>query len=69
MTAAVFQREAKRQLLSSILDFLPMTDEVIEIDDGLKPWFFLVKKQGVALLTHFDRDAALRNQYQSPDEM
>ena len=69
MTAAVFQREAKRQLLSSILDFLPMTDEVIEIDDGLKPWFFLVKKQGVALLTHFDRDAALRNQYQIPDEM
>lgn len=64
MTAAKFQREAKGRPLSDILDFLPMTGEVIEIDDGLKPCFFLVKKRGVTLLFRFDRDAALRNQYE-----
>ena len=41
-----------------------MTGEVIEINDGLKAWFFLVKKRGVTLLFRFDRDAALRNQYE-----
>ena len=64
MTAAEFQREAKGRLLSDILGFLPMTGEVIEINDGLKAWFFLVKKRGVTLLFRFDRDAALRNQYE-----
>ena len=69
MTAVSFQREAKEQSLRSILGFLPMTGEVIEINDGLKPWFFLVKKRGVALLTRFDRDAALQNRYKEAKEV
>lgn len=68
MTASEFQREAKVRSLSSILGFLPMANEIIEIDDGLKPWFFLVKEQRVTLLTHFDRDAALQNQYEKAKE-
>ena len=68
MTAAEFQRKARERLLSPVLGFSPMTDEVIEIDDGLKPWFFLVKGQGVTLLAHFDRDAALQNQYEKARE-
>ena len=68
MTAAEFQRDAKVRSLSSILGFLPMANEIIEIDDGLKPWFFLVKEQRVTLLTHFDRDAALQNQYEKAKE-
>jgi len=69
MTAAEFQREVKGRFLSDILGFLPMTGEVIEINDGLKPWFFLVKERGVALLTHFDRDTALRNPYEEAKEV
>lgn len=69
MTAAEFQREAKRQSLLAILGFMPMTGEVIEINDGLKTWFFLVKKRGVTLLIRFDSDAALRNQYEEAKEM
>lgn len=40
-------------------------DEVIEIDDGLRPRFFhVVEDWDVKVLTHFQRDKARENHYE-----
>ena len=44
--------------------FQVRTDEVIEIDDGIVPYYFCVCKGGADVLTYFDRDRARKNKYE-----
>ena len=44
------------------------TDEVVEIDDGIKPWFFHICEDGVKLIPFFDAERAKKNQYEADDD-
>ena len=50
---------------SEVLSVLIRNDEVIEIDDGLRPCFFhVVEDWDVKVLTFFQSDKARENQYE-----
>ena len=67
LTAKGFYELTEQQLISDILGFSVWTNEVIEIDDGLKPYFFLVHEYGIEVLAYFDRDMARKNKLDRPD--
>lgn len=48
---------------SKVLGVLIHDDEVIEIDDGLRPCFFYVEDGAVKVLSGFQYDTARANQY------
>jgi len=66
MSPAMFLKALKDQLPSRILSVSIHTDDVIEIDDGLRPYFFHVRDEDVEVLCLFDKAAALKNQYEGP---
>lgn len=55
--------DAKHKSISDILDLSVQNGEVIEIDDGLRPYFFHVKDGEVKVLTCFQRRKARENKY------
>ena len=57
----------EQMLIHDILGFNVWTNEVIEIDDGLIPYYFYVCEHGVEVLAYFDRDKALKNKLVRPD--
>jgi len=67
MDAAAFQKALKGQSPSKLLGVPVHMDDIIEIDDGLRPYFFYVTDSKVEVLWHFDKEAALKNQYEEPD--
>jgi len=67
MTPAMFAKALKDQLPSKILGIPIHMDDVIEIDDGLRPYFFYVTDKNVEVLCLFDKVAALKNQYEGLD--
>ncbi len=67
MAPASFQRALKAQSPSQILGISVHTDDVIEIDDGLRPCFFHVTGKNVEVLPRFDKEAALKNRYEGSD--
>ena len=66
MTAKGFYESTEHKLISDVLGFSVQTNEVIEIDDGLRPYFF-VHEYGVELLAYFDRDCARKNKLDRTD--
>ncbi len=66
MVPAAFLKALKGQSPSEILGISVHTDDVIEIDDGLRPYFFFVTDKKVEVICRFDKQAALKNQYKEP---
>jgi len=66
MAPATFQKALKGQSPSELLGIPVYTDDVIEIDDGLRPYFFFVTDKKVKVICRFDKQAALKNQYEGP---
>ena len=65
LSARDFWEEVEFKYASEILGIPVHGDEVIEIDDGLRPCFFhVVKDWDVEVLTYFQRDEARENQYE-----
>lgn len=62
-SAGAFQDEIERRSPSDVLGVPECCGEVIEIDDGLKPYFFHVTEMCVKPLYSFNKDAARENQY------
>lgn len=67
LTAKEFYKLTEQMLIHDILGFNVWTNEVIEIDDGLIPYYFYVCEHGVEVLAYFDRDKALKNKLVRPD--
>ena len=67
LTAKGFYELTEQKLISDILGFPVQTNEVIEIDDGLKPYWFFVHEYGIELLAYFDRDSARKNELDRTD--
>lgn len=63
LTARNIWEEAKYKSLSKILGISAYDREVIEIDDGLRPYFFYVKNSEVKILVGFQGDKARENKY------
>lgn len=63
LSARDFWREVKYKSASEILGVPIYYDEVIEIDDGLRPHFFHVEDGKVKVLSYFQSDKARKNQY------
>jgi len=62
--ASAFQKEIEHRHPSDILG-IPIHDcEVIEIDDGLEPYYFHVTKKGIQVLFRFNANEAKQNKYQ-----
>ncbi len=64
MAPAAFQKALKDQSPSELLGIPVHTDDVIEIDDGLRPYFFFVTEKKVEVIYRFDKEVALKNQYE-----
>lgn len=67
LTAKGFYELTEQQLISDILGFNVWTNEIIEIDDGLKPYYFFVHEYGIEVLACFDQDRARKNKLDRPD--
>jgi len=67
MAPAAFQKAMKGQPPSELLGIPTYMGDVIEIDDGLRPYFFFVTEKKVEVLCRFNREAALKNQYDGSD--
>ena len=67
LTAKGFYELSEQQMISDILGFNVRINEVIEIDDGLKPYYFFIHEYGIEVLTYFDRDRARKNKLDRPD--
>ena len=67
LTAKGFYESTEHKLISDVLGFPVQVNEVIEIDDGLRPYFFVVHEYGVELLAYFDRDCARKNKLDRTD--
>ena len=67
LTAKGFYESTEHKLISDVLGFPVQVNEVIEIDDGLRPYFFVVHEYGVELLAYFDRDSARKNKLDRTD--
>lgn len=61
VTARDFYELIQQKTIAEILGILVKTGEIIEIDDGLRPYYFYVSEYGTNILTHFDREQARKN--------
>ena len=64
LSAHGFWKEVEYKSASEVLGVPVHSGEVIEIDDGLRPYFFHVEDWDVKVLTYFQRDKARENQYE-----
>lgn len=64
MAPAAFQKAVKGQPPSELLGIPIYMGDVIEIDDGLRPYFFFAMDKKVEVLCRFDKDSALKNHYE-----
>ena len=64
LSASGFWAEVRYKSAAEVLGVSVHSDEVIEIDDGLRPSFFLVENGKVIVLTSFQRDKALMNKFE-----
>lgn len=60
-----FFRRALESDVSILLGVAVQSGEIIEIDDGLKPYCFYYSHRSVDVLTHWDPEKAQRNFYHS----
>ncbi len=62
-SASGFLSETERRTPSDVLGVPVCCGEVIEIDDGLKPYFFQASENGVSVVPFFNAETARQNQY------
>lgn len=67
LTAKGFYDLSQQLWPSDILKFRVYTNEVVEIDDGLKPYYFCIREGSIEVLFSFDRERAWKNQLDRPD--
>lgn len=67
LTAKEFYDLTQQKLLKDILGFRVSTNEILEIDDGLKPYFFLIRENGIEILYFFDGKRARQNKLDRAD--
>ena len=67
LTAKGFYKSTEHKLISDVLGFPVQVNEVVEIDDGLRPYYFFIREYGVELLAYFDRDSARKNKLDQSD--
>lgn len=68
MTASSFWADVEVSRPDKLLGVPVHTGEIVEIDDGITPYFFHVKEDTVELLPHFDPEPAKQNHYEGGDE-
>lgn len=68
LTARSFWEQLEDTSPSKLLGVPVHTDEVVEIDDGIKPWFFHICEDSVKVLPVFDAERARKNQYEADDD-
>ena len=63
LTAMRFRQELREKSVRSILNLDVCRNEVVEIDDGLHPYyFFFSEKRPMPYVVDFNKDSALKNQ-------
>ena len=67
LTARDFYKEIQRQHIDDVLGFHVKNGEVVEIDDGLVPYYFHVCGYSADVFTYFDRDMARKNKSEYPE--
>ena len=68
LTARSFLEDTESQYPSDVLGIRVHEDEVVEIDDGLKPYFFHITAGGVEVLAYFRSEAAQKNRYEGAND-
>lgn len=66
LTARDFHEQLQSHPIADILGFEVKTGEVIEIDDGLVPYYFHACEYGTDTFAYFDRDRARENKLEQP---
>lgn len=67
VTAHDFYELIQQKTITEILGVQVRTGEIIEIDDGLKAYYFYAGEYGTNILTHFDRERARKNKLEPSD--
>ena len=62
-TAMDFARQIKKRPLAELLSMQLLPYEILEIDDGIRPYCFLVERLGRARCIRFKSDIARENNY------
>lgn len=68
LTARSFWEDIEDTSPSKLLGVPVHTDEVVEIDDGIKPRFFHICEDCVKILPFFDAERARQNKYDDTEE-
>ena len=63
LTAHSFWKAIEEDSLFHVMGFYIYPDEILEIDDGLRPYFFHITEAGVNILGYFDCKTAKGNPY------
>ena len=66
-TAMEFAKQIKKHPLAEILSMQLLPYEILEIDDGIRPYCFLVERLGHVRCIRFKSDIARENKYEEPD--
>ena len=67
-TAMEFAKQIKNHSLAELLSMQLLPYEILEIDDGIRPYCFLVERLGRARCIRFKSDIARENKYEEPDD-
>lgn len=67
VAAKYFYELLQEKTITEILGVRVRTNEIIEIDDGLKPYYFHVGEYGVEVLSYFNGEAARQNKLEQTD--
>lgn len=67
LTARDFYKLIQEKSITEVSGIQVQTGEIIEIDDGLKPYYFHVVDYGVNVLPYFDGDRARKNKPEHSD--
>ena len=66
-TAMEFAKQIKKHSLAELLSMQLLPYEILEIDDGIRPYCFLVERLGHVRCIRFKSDIARENKYEEPD--
>ena len=67
-TAMEFAKQIKNHSLAELLSMQLLPYEILEIDDGIRPYCFLVQRLGHVRCIRFKSDIARENKYEEPDD-
>ena len=64
-TAMEFAKQIKNHSLAELLSMQLLPYEILEIDDGIRPYCFLVERLGHVRCIRFKTDIARKNKYET----